>query len=91
MLAGKLQVSEDALFQEIGGEAVILDLASSSYFGLNAVGARFWQLAAEGAELSAVCDALLGEFEVERETLEQDLRDLLVELSEAGLARWETA
>lgn len=89
MLQGRLVVSEDALFQEIGGEAVILDLASSSYFGLNAVGARFWQLAQEGADLAEVCEVLLTEFDVERPRLETDLTELLQELRDAGLARTE--
>lgn len=89
MLQGRLVVSEDALFQEIGGEAVILDLASSSYFGLNSVGARFWQLAQDGSDLAQVCDALLAEFEVERSQLETDLGELLQELRDAGLARTE--
>lgn len=89
MMQGKLIVSEDALFQEIGGEAVILDLASSSYFGLNTVGARFWQLAQEAGDLPAICDRLIEEFDVGREQLEQDLVELLRQLSDAGLARVE--
>ena len=89
MLQGKLIVSDEALFQEIGGEAVILDLASSSYFGLNAVGTRFWQLAQDGSELAGVCDALLAEFDVDRARLEADLQALLGELCSAGLVRVE--
>ena len=46
-------ISPGVLFQEIGGEAVLLDLASERYFGLDDVGTRIRQLAGAGA--SARC------------------------------------
>ena len=78
-------LSEDALFQEVSGETVILDMASETYFGLDAVGTRVWQLMQEKAALQPVFDSLLQEYEVEPETLERDLADLLASLEEAGL------
>lgn len=78
-------LSPDALFQEIGGEGVILDLATSTYFGLDPVGARFWQLLQDDADVAAACDRLLLEYEVEREQLERDIDSLLEQLIAAGL------
>ena len=46
----RIEISEDVLFQEVGGETVLLDLASEQYFGLDAVGTRIWQLLGEGAD-----------------------------------------
>ena len=43
-LASRVIVPDDVLFQELNGEAVILDLASERYFGLDGVGTRFWEL-----------------------------------------------
>ncbi len=37
-----LRHSGEVLQQEVGGEAVLLDLASESYFGLDPVGTRIW-------------------------------------------------
>lgn len=84
----KIEISEDVLFQEVSGETVLLDLASEQYFGLDSVGTRIWALLNEGAAAAAVVDTLLGEYEVERETLAADVDELLARLAEAGLIRF---
>jgi len=89
MLNQKVMLSQDALFQEIGGEGVILDLTSSSYFGLDEVGVRLWQLLQADTSLQAAHDTLLAEYEVEPAQLEQDLEKLIAQLVEAGLAKVE--
>lgn len=75
----------DVLCQEIGGEAVLLDLASESYFGLNSVGTRLWQLLGENDALQSAFDAMTQEFDVEPERLQTDLLALVAKLAEAGL------
>ena len=80
-----LTVSKDVLFQEVGGETVLLDLASEQYFGLDEVGTRIWALLREGKGLDAIVTIMLEEYEVERERLESDVRELLGGLLEAGL------
>jgi len=89
MLSQRVVLSPDALFQEIGGEGVILDLKSSSYFGLDEVGVRLWQLLQADPNLQAACDTLLTEYEVEPAQLEQDLIKLLDQLTDAGLVTVE--
>jgi len=84
-LSQKVTISSDALFQEVSGEIVILDLKSESYFGLNEVGARIWQLMKEHQELQKVYDVMLQEFDVEACQLRGDMQDLLGELFKAGL------
>ena len=79
--------SADVLFQEVGDETVLLDLASESYFGLNEVGARIWQLIGDGATLQSVFDALVQEFDAEPERIHADLLALVDELARAGLIR----
>ncbi|MEE4236563.1 MAG: PqqD family protein [Anderseniella sp.] len=86
MLPQRVVLSPEALFQEIAGEGVILDLASSSYFGLDEVGVRLWQLLQANPSPQAACEVLLTEYEVEPAQLEQDLAKLLDQLVEAGLA-----
>jgi hypothetical protein len=83
----KIQLSPDALFQEIGGEAVILDLATSTYFGLDAVGARFWQLLQDDPDVPSACRHLLQEYEVEEAQLHADIERLLQQLANAGLVK----
>lgn len=75
----------DVLFQEVNGEIVLLDLDSESYFGLNATGARIWQLMQEGKSGEALLEQMLEEFEIEREQLQADVSELIDQLCEAGL------
>ena len=81
----EVTVSPDALFREIQGESVILDLRSQRYFGLDDVGTRMWELLAEHREPSEVADAILHEFDVERPEVERDLETLIAELETAEL------
>ena len=85
MLPPTVHVSPSALFQLIEGEAVILDLASSSYFGLDNVGARFWQLLQLDPDVAAACNQLLREYDVEAARLEHDIGRLIQQLAQAGL------
>ena len=81
----RIAVSSDALFQEVEGEAVILDLAQGQYFGLDEVGTRIWQLLQTHGTVRAVFDQMLDEFDVEPERLEADLEALLQALADSGL------
>jgi len=83
----KYTVSDDVLFQEVSGETVLLDLDSESYFGLDEIGTRIWKLLNDETSAGEMVDALLEEYEVERETLEVDVAELLENLLEAGLIK----
>ena len=78
-------VSKEVLFQEVSGETVLLDLASESYFGLDEVGTRVWQLLNDGQSFESLLSVMLDEYDVEHERLEMDIRALLDSLLEAGL------
>jgi hypothetical protein len=80
-----ITISKEVLAQELAGETVLLDLASESFFGLDEVSTRVWQLLQEGQGRAEVIETLLEEYEVEREVLEKDIDDLLGRLSDAGL------
>ena len=69
----------------VGDETVILDLASGTYFGLDPVGARIWELMGEGMTLAEVCDRMLEEYAVSRDQLEGDTLRLGEELQRQGL------
>ena len=61
----RLELSPAVRFQEVEGEAVLLDIERGEYFGLNEVGTRFWVRAREDRDIGAIIDALLDEYEVE--------------------------
>ena len=78
-------IREGALFRDLDGEAVILDLDAGTYYGLNAVGTRIWQLILREGRLRSVLDHLCTEYDAPAEVLERDLLDLVRGLAEAGL------
>lgn len=76
--------------QEVSGETVLLNLESEEYFGLDSVGTRAWQLINEGQSLGEVLASMLDEYDVEESRLLNDLRALLSEVVERGLATPKT-
>ena len=84
-LANTFIPSKAAVFRDLDGEAVILDLDSGTYFGLNAVGTRIWQLMERDGRLTAVLDDLRTEYDAAPDVLERDLLDLVARLVDARL------
>lgn len=75
------------LCKEIDGEAVLLDLDTETYFGLNETAARLWALLTTAPTVGRAIETMLEEYEVPRETLEHDVDILVERLVAAGLAR----
>jgi len=84
-LTSTVSIPPQVMARTVGEETVLLDLASGTYFGLDPVGTRIWQLLSEGKTVAAVCDNMLIEFDVTRDTLEADVMRLLGELRDKGL------
>ncbi len=81
-----ISASKDVVAREVGGEMVLLDLASGQYFGLDRIGGRIWELLTEGPRsLSDLCDVIEAEFVAPRNTIETDLQALLSSLGEQEL------
>lgn len=78
--------SSDAVYKRLDDdEAVLLDLRTQRYYGLDAVGARIWELLADDGRVDAVLERLLEEFEVDEAMLRADVERFLDELSREGL------
>ena len=90
-LEARVAVSPDVMLQEVGGEGVLLDLKSESYFGLDGVGTRIWRLVEDDGHLKVVHAKLLDEYDVDPARLEDDLGELIGRLVEAGLVNVEFA
>lgn len=85
-LENRLEISPDVVAREVGEETMLLDLASGTYFGLDAVGGRVWQALEAGSSLAEACDRIEGDFEVTRVQLEADVLALIGQIVERGLA-----
>lgn len=75
----------DQVSSDLDGEAVILNLSSGVYFGLDPVGARVWELLQERRTVGDICATMRGEFDVEPERCERELMDLLEQMRTEGL------
>lgn len=86
-LRDSIAVVPDVVFRELDGEAVILNLESGIYFGLDQVGTRIWRLIQEHGALQKVFETMCAEYDVGADTLERDLLQLVDELRAKGLVR----
>jgi hypothetical protein len=64
---------------------VILGLQNSIYYGVNPVGASIWKLLQRQRSVAELRDAVLEEYDVEKERCERDLLDLLEKMQAEGL------
>lgn len=81
----RFNISNEVLSQEVNGETVLLDLEGESYFGLNEVGTRIWQLIQAETTIEDTLNILFEEYDVSRAQLESDVGELLDKLADAGL------
>jgi len=78
---------QDQVSSIVDGEVVLMNVANGTYFQLNSVGSRVWTLIEKPTPAAAVCDRLVDEFEVERQTCEADVLALLGRLLADNLVR----
>lgn len=85
MRSETVKIPPQVMSRQVGEEMVILDLITGTYYGLDLVGARMWQLMEKGESLSSICDTFIEEFDVTPQVLQQDLDILVRNLVDKGL------
>lgn len=70
---------------EVDGELVGLHVGNGTCYGFNATATRIWSMIESPMRVSALRDALTGEFDVDPATCEAELMELLRELEADGL------
>jgi hypothetical protein len=85
-LGETVTISPEVVFKELGGEGVLLDLASGIYFGLDETSTRLWLLLQMDGSLRNVFDQMIEEFEVDPDRLERDLLQFVADLTRRNLA-----
>lgn len=80
-----VEVPDHVIAREVSGEMVLMDLQSGTYFALDPIGARVWELLEQGLTLSMICDAIHAEYDAPRETIENDVGELCGDLLEKKL------
>ena len=80
-----ISAKRDLLCCDLAEGAVILDLSSGVYYGLDEVGTFIWALVREPKALRDISAAVLEEYAVEAERCLEDLKKLLAEMVEFNL------
>ena len=83
----RLVAGEGIATADLDGEAVLLDVNSGKYFGLNEVGARIMELLQEPTSVGDVMKTLLEEFDADKESMSEDLQSFLSEMVEHQLVQ----
>lgn len=84
-----VELSPEVLFQRLNDGAVLLDLVSEQYIGLDAVATSIWQLLMEDGNTESVIAKMLEMYEVDEERLRSDMARFIEQLYAQGLARLE--
>lgn len=83
----KYYVPETVLSRTVGTDTILLNLETSTYHSLNAVGGRFWSLILEDNDFQRAVATLQAEYDVPSAQLESDLRELCAELEGLSLLK----
>ncbi len=81
----RVRVAPDVLFRLLSDEAVLVNLKTECYLGLNAVGARMWNVLTTADSVQSAYEALLREYDVESSRLRADLTGFLDQLVDQQL------
>jgi len=84
-LSDCLQHSEHVIAQLTGQDMVLFHLESGSYYSLNELGARIWELCNGHRPIIDVADQIETEYDAPRELILNDCRALICKLLENSL------
>jgi coenzyme PQQ synthesis protein D (PqqD) len=81
----RASVPQHVLVRFLDREAVLLNLDTERYFGLDETGTRMWQIVTAAPRIDAAYDSLLAEFDVDPQLLRSNFEELLHRLIDNGL------
>ena len=79
--SSRIVVSKEQTSCEMDEDVVVLNLKDGEYYELNPVAARVWSIIQEPTAMEDIMSIILDEYAVGKKELEQDLYDLVHELS----------
>jgi hypothetical protein len=83
--ADRVRVPDDVLISNLQEESVILNLDSERYYGLDNVGTRFLSILNASESIEAAYEVLCDEYDVDAQSLRQDLLALIENLLQQGI------
>jgi hypothetical protein len=76
---------EPVLATRVADEIALFDVDAGSYYGLNAVGGRVWELCDGSRELADLAAIIADEYDVPLHVAAADLEELLADLASENL------
>ena len=77
--------SPDAIFSEVEGEFVALNIDRGQCYGMDSIASRIWILLAEPRSIEEICTTLEDIYDVDPEICRTDVASLLTSLVNEGL------
>jgi hypothetical protein len=81
----KWQISPSILHSKIDDEVILMSIEADSYFGLDPIASRIWELLEEPKDMDELVALLTEEYEVDDATCRADVQVLLDDLVGRGL------
>ncbi|HVP05125.1 MAG TPA: PqqD family protein [Dehalococcoidia bacterium] len=85
--ASQFEVKPGVLHRIVDGEAVMLDLETGEYYGLNNVGTHIWGMLEAGSSLPSICESVRENFEINGSDVREDVEFFLESLRAKGLIK----
>ena len=86
-LSSVLMRNENIVYTDLDDAIVMMDVDDGSYHELDPIGARIWTLLDAPRSVGEICESLLAEFDVDRQTCEADTSEFLQSGCDKGLFR----
>lgn len=80
-----LKQADGVLSADVDEDVIIMNMESGKFYGLDDIGRSVWEFIAQPRPVHEVCEHLLAEYEVDRETCEASLLKLVESLVDARL------
>lgn len=77
--------NQETISGQIDDEIVMVDIEKGSYFALNPVATRIWELLEHPLTLDSLCHQLLTEYDVSPEQCRIDVTEHIAEMETQGL------
>lgn len=87
VIPGKIEIGDGVIYQKLHDEAVLLEMGSQRYFGLNDVAARMWELLLEDGTIESVVRRLASVYDVPEKVLREDIHSLVRDLMAVNLLK----
>ena len=87
LLDDLVEANKDLMMADLEGEAVLLNIQTGRYFGLNEVGTSIWALISEPRTVADLIEALRKEYKVASGMLNKDVMSFLESMEERSLIK----